>query len=333
MSAPSTFTAPTDPGPLIAGIPLLLGFHPASSAVAVVIDDDRIGLTARLDLPERDESFDWFTSVAETIAQNFTDPEVHLVFYPAHEADLTFPVTTATVALTRVGIAVADRLATDGQTWWSLSAAAGPEQHMLPSAVQSITPEDRDTAIDLIGDRPVAPSREDLVAEFTAGPKPARARVARLLAALPPVQEEDRDTLIEEFARTVATATEPSEAVAAMLIKGLADVPIRDTVLWDVLQSDLPAQQHACALLAHLASLAPDDHLAGPATLLAVLRFLGGDGARALIALERVQDVDPDYTLSHLLATVILGGIPPYVWREHMQTLPREMCRQAPPEA
>jgi hypothetical protein len=58
-----------------------------------------------------------------------------------------------------------------------------------------------------------------------------------------------------------------------------------------------------------------------------LLAWLIGDGARALVALERAGADDPSYSLAALLSASIGGGLPPSLWRQAMTDLTREECR------
>jgi hypothetical protein len=72
---------------------------------------------------------------------------------------------------------------------------------------------------------------------------------------------------------------------------------------------------------------APRGWLAPVATVYSALAWLAGDGARAGIALERVRDEDPDYSLANLIRTAITAGMPPESWRFALAALTREDCR------
>jgi hypothetical protein len=62
-------------------------------------------------------------------------------------------------------------------------------------------------------------------------------------------------------------------------------------------------------------------------TVTALLAWLNGDGVRAVAALERVREEDPEYALAQLLGRSIAAGLSPKGWREMMSGLSREACR------
>jgi hypothetical protein len=59
----------------------------------------------------------------------------------------------------------------------------------------------------------------------------------------------------------------------------------------------------------------PHDLMAAPAALLGFAAWLSGDGALAWCAVERCQEVEPDYRLAGLLTQALAGAVPPSTWR------------------
>ena len=323
------------PGQVAAAIPVMLGFHPQNSAVLILTVDDTIALTMRIDLPDAtavetdsDYAQTWLAPVTSTIARTFDHPEAFVVFYPTGTLD---PTTAGGLlsALDAIGTGVRESLMVTGDRWHCLTCGTGtPARGCCPETGTTITEADRAHVRALLGDAPVAASREALAEEIAPAHEEARARVAALIADLPQVDEDNRDAHIQAF-HDALSATELDDATSARLLAGLADTRVRDTVLWDIVHSDAPAQQQACALLRALTRLAPDAHLAPPATLLAACTWMRGDGARALLALDRAADGDPQYTLSELVSGLITSGMPPSTWVDGVHSLTREACRGA----
>ena len=101
---------------------------------------------------------------------------------------------------------------------------------------------------------------------------------------------------------------------------------MRDTVLWEMSQSpDRP--RAAVDGLSALVRSAPDGHVAPAATVLAVAHWLGGDGARANVALDRALADNPDYSLGLMVSAALRSGLPPQSWRDAMSGLSRDTCR------
>ncbi len=115
----------------------------------------------------------------------------------------------------------------------------------------------------------------------------------------------------------------------AEALVALADVRVRDTLLWDLMH-EAPSTWAAMAeRLARMVAVAPDTHVAAPATLLAILRWQVGDGSRASAAVERALAADPTYTLAALVDRCLATGMHPSVWRDGLADLTREECRRA----
>jgi hypothetical protein len=50
-------------------------------------------------------------------------------------------------------------------------------------------------------------------------------------------------------------------------------------------------------------------------SLVAFCAWMSGDGARAWCALDRALQADADYSMAHLLHTVLTNAVPPSVWQ------------------
>ena len=52
-----------------------------------------------------------------------------------------------------------------------------------------------------------------------------------------------------------------------------------------------------------------------------------GDGARALIAMDRAIEADDQYSLAQLVAQGLAAGLPPAFWTAAMAEVTEEQCR------
>jgi hypothetical protein len=320
------------PDALVAAVPYLLGFHPRESAIAIWLQGGRIGLTQRLDLPPRpDLHAAWLAAMWQHPMSDTAD-ELILLIASADPADDDL-VTLALARAADAGIEVRDVLRMDGGRWWSLLCT---DERCCPPEGRDVAPETASAVaaeFTLAGRAPLA-DREVLERSLSTDDVKV-ALVAVALAAAPeapagPAREAWRDDRIASALQALLgdapSAGHRAERVADLL-RGLGDVRVRDTVLWEVSRWEPDALQSAFERLALAVRSAPRGHVAPVASCTAIVGWLLGDGARALIALDRARADDPDYSLALLLAASLSAGLPPGAWRETMSGLTRDECR------
>lgn len=143
--------------------------------------------------------------------------------------------------------------------------------------------------------------------------------------------EQWRDEQVERIAALILENSELSDDDVVAVLVGLCDVRVRDTVLWFLSRTD---QEYGCLDRLLLAlRVAPNGYVAPIATCAALVAWLLGDGARAMIAIERALNDDPEYSLAVLIGGSLAAGLPPTAWNEVMQGLSVEACRVRPPAA
>lgn len=313
------------PDALLAALPFLLGFHPARSAVFIWLAARRILLTQRIDLPAADADLDaWRGAVWSHPAADEAD-ELIVVLVTAHPSWAELARGIRDEADER-GIHLRDLLRSDAGRWWSLlcdePTCCPPEGRVVDTAV--VTEVGAEFA--LLGRAPAA-DRAALVAEMAPDPAaavtPEELRAARAPIAVQ-ARERWRDAAI---AAIEAHLHDVAEADPVIVIAGLADIRVRDTVLWDALQLAPERSALAVARLVGTLRRTPEEFVAPVATTVAVLAWAGGDGARALVALDRALAADGTYSLAGLVAESLRAGLPPAVWREAMARVDRDECR------
>jgi hypothetical protein len=173
------------------------------------------------------------------------------------------------------------------------------------------------------------PSREEYIGDI-APDVVALEGVTRVLAVAGAhaVRAPDRDRLIRDVRAHLARSSLPAALVAEILLS-LRDTAVRDTVLWELMQDSPRGWAVGADRLAEVVRAAPDDYLAPPATLLAILRWQSGDGTRAAAATARALAAEPTYTLADLIDRSLATGLHPATWREGLAGLTREECRRS----
>ena len=306
--------------------PLMLGYWPEGSVCAILVDsEDHVVLIMRW---ERDADVVLPAKPAATTAAG-SPVAVHLVVFatvdgapqPLHPMAWQ----RLTDALRESGLPLGRTLAvaraTEGVMWTSAEGPLhDPGVHVIPAA-----------AVADVATRWGLPawheSRSDDVADIAPDPD-VRADVERALRDLPCLIEAERDQAITRI-RELLGAGPLSPMETAEVLQGLADVRVRDTLLWDLMQEGPHAWMTHANRLAQAVATAPDGSAAPAATLLAILRWQLGDGSRAGAAVERALAADPGYSLAGLVDRCLSTGLHPAMWRAGLEDLSREECRRA----
>lgn len=333
ISSPDTF---------LAAVPHLLGFAPTDSVVIAGIGrgpagSDVITLVQRFDLPPLDLAASQLREVARAATAPMARVGSHEVIITvlsnkAYTSPDELPhrelVDQLIEAHDDARISTRDSLYTDGTSRWSYGCfdpdCCPPTGRVVPEEVRTLVAAEF-TAAGVA----VAASRDDLAAELAPTDVEHTQAVAEHLKSMKDPGagiEAWRDRRIDHIHRALTSATPLDPKACAQVIDGLADVRVRDTVLWDLAQGRGDGTVVA-ARLADVVRTAPDGRVAPAATVLSIQHWTTGDGARANVALDRALDENPDYSLGGLVKTSLTTGMPPSTWRDLMRTVPREVCR------
>jgi hypothetical protein len=332
---------------LITVIPYLLGFFPSNSAVLVWTEADLVVLTMRVDLPSaRDQTHPgtWASEVLGA-AVHSRSRAVHIIVFMGDDAACGVAGQSVMVDLVRAAELLdihvesattvnGDRIFPDaceeceGLQCSGHARPADPQGNELFRFHFPAPALSRDAALEEF----LHSSEEGDLSPYISrhlGPRNA-ARTARMGHAS---LETWRDDIIGAVLAIAARSPEPSPVDPlhspddiARVVVALGDIRCRDAVLW---AWSMPGQDLRVLgdLLAAAARRAPSGMVAGPATVLAVIMWLRGDGLRAKAACQRALECDPDYSLAVLLDAALGAGLPPGVWREVVGDLSYAECR------
>ena len=298
------------PADALLAIPRSLGFLPESSCVVIAINPAReVCLIARLDLAALEAPAQWSDGLLRAIRSAAPRGKVLLCAYadPGAEVEAEAALDALVPIVGQAQTPILSRIIVSGSRFRVVESDD-------PSAWQAL-PE-RSHA-----------RRSDLVAELAPAGERERTRVAELIVAAPRLSESARDIAIAH-ALDIFGRSEPSLEEVALLLASLRDLRVRDTVLWDLMQGKPRAWRRAADGLARAVQLAPPEETAPAAALLSILRWQTGDGTRAVIAVEKALEAEPSYSLALLVDAMLAGGISPACWREDLDNLSREACRQ-----
>ncbi|HEY7143990.1 MAG TPA: DUF4192 domain-containing protein [Streptosporangiaceae bacterium] len=316
----------TLPG-LLAVVPYLLGFHPASSLVIIGVDPPRgrVRVTFRFDLPDPPDpaAADRLAAhAAGVLSQQRISTVIAVGYGPG---TLVTPVMERLrPAIAAAGVTPRDLVRVADDRYWSYLCA---DPRCCPP---------QGTAFD-----PVA---HPAAAELTAAGVPAyrdREALSRTLAPLAgPAAAAMREATAraEARARQQAGGGQPGTAAAARhwparrrsvqraiaAYRGGGQVTDPGEFAWlGVVLAELPVRDDAWARMefayrdAHrrlwtdLVRRVAQPYLPAPASLLAFTAWQSGDGVIASIALDLALAADPGYSMALLLSEAIESGLPP----------------------
>lgn len=318
---------------VLAAIAYRLGFHPTASLVVVSLRGPHhtLGLLARIDLLGADQAAE---ALAAHLLQDGAESAMVVAYTQdsdqAHDATLFVRDALDAAGVGPVG------------TWWVTATDYRPIDPQRPDqSPQAGRPLDLDNT--MVAATMVTLGRSAASSRDALGITPARDE-ARALAAQAAEAWTVEPTPTGRAASLglwrEALQAERSPQVAGRLATALGDVLVRDAVLCDVIGDgdvatavvtgstsggvnvtlakvidpvagvapDEDATAPAADLLAHIAAHVPS---APALTLLAVLAWWAGDGARANVYLTASDQIDPDYRLAALVSEALAAGMAP----------------------
>lgn len=317
------------PGDLVALVPHLVGFVPTESLVTIGLSGPRprVGLTVRADLADA-AALSGQVVGALVAARMAACALVVLTEAPSGDghpyADL---VATVEADLTARDVEVTEALLARGRSWWSYRCAAAccpPGGSPVDDSSALVTAVASEHAYD---GRAVLASRAVLVDSLQPRP-PLGAAFARRMQARARAEEQGHEAAVAAWQRALdaweARPGDPLPADVAALAAALHSVPVRDEVAsWGLRRADA-----LLGLLGQLARLVvpPDD--APLCAVLGSVAYARGNGALALIAVQRALATDPTYSLARLLLAAVDGLLPPTQVRETLRVAARPRGRR-----
>ena len=313
----------TTPADVALAVPLMLGYWPGPSlSVVAVAHDGTVVLMARWDIDTGDTPL----------------PDLRAALRDAHAVGVYLAVTDAPTTIgSKDWLQAADHMGllplelldaicvyADGDDilWASLCEAMGDGPRLAVISAQDIA---RRAA--LWGLQPWAPTREDYVGDIRTRPEAVTA-VAAALRGWDPIREEARDVHIRRVLDWLVSREQITPEGVAQVCVALRDLRVRDTVLWELLRAERADWLGAADRLVSVVSSTPEEALAPPSTVLAILRWQCGDGSRAWAAVDRALAAEPDYSLATLVGRCLATGMHPALWREGLAALTRDDCRR-----
>jgi hypothetical protein len=327
-AAPMRVSEPTE---LVAGLPALFGFRPRHSLFFLALDGprSRLGFRARADVTG---PADIEQAVGPLVLAAMTN-RVTSVIVMGHSDDAALAAASVQAladAFEERHVEVVDALRLDDHRFWSLicdkADCCPPEGRAYDTSASRLVAE----AVG-IGQR-IVTDRSELSAEFA---EPDLTTARRMSAECDRVRARLVHTHGVDPAEAGATPDLDVLRAGAMAVKELvdrairgdpsaiADVDVAQLAIWcrcitvrDVAWSQVDGGDPREHLLLWSAvarrTVAPFE----PAvlSLAAFCAWRTGDGARASCALERALRADGNYSMAHLMESVLAGALPPTIW-------------------
>lgn len=307
---------PTD---LLAAVPWVLGFHPEHSLVLLWLGGAP-GPHLRCDLPADVADIPALLACLEPATRSRPGPDSRRVALALYTADHALA-SAVVEAVEGAGAQVAFSVRAYAGRWFCLTGCGGDGCDPAGTAYDlTCHPW---TARAVLAGQVIQASREEVASGVQppgdAAGEADRAAVEAAVEATLDRAEVSREWLVAEgrwvrqrVRRFLADGQTLTVEDAARMLLVLLSVEVRD-VAWAEMDRE-NALRHV-ALWRHLLRRAPDDLAAPPAALLGFAAWLGGDGALAWCAVERCQEVAPDYRLASLLVQALAGALPPECWQ------------------
>jgi hypothetical protein len=305
----TTLTA-RGPEDLLAAVPVVLGFRPQESLVMLTFGAAR-PFHARVDLPPPGDP----AGVAEAVQALLGPSLVHQVARVAFVVYSADPAPAARLAAALVpafvadGVEVLDVLRVHDGAWCSVPIRAGGVE---TPPVRFDDTHHRFSAQAVFEGRVTLGSREELRATLAPCPD-ARERWGAHIAGLPDPGPADVARVHALLAGWVASGEQPDDEGAALVLRAVTRVDVRDVALYAVSRATSPDHLRVWSALLRGA---PDEQVPDTAAVTAFCAWLSGHGALAWCALDRCFEVDADHRLGACLAQCLERALPPTAWEE-----------------
>jgi hypothetical protein len=313
----------SSPGDVLGVVPYLVGFHPHESVVAVM-RSGRVMLTVRVDVPPPSRAADLAAQVARLVVQHCAQRLI-LIGYSVNP-QVRGLLTEMAGTLTSFGLQ--DVMFVDGQRWWSLMCASG----CCPSDGQPYDPRASPVAAQAVyAGLATRPDRRALEADVSGPIDDEHPDLSRLVEQDFPYIDGLSSAARCDLMRTIVVASlaqqaPPDDATCVRLALLAHDVAVRD-LAWAMISSK-DADQHRRVWARVVARTVPPLE-AAPLCLLGFCAWICGDGAMMNCCVQRVSEVDANYSFGQLLATISQQALPPRLWDEFAPAnLQRRIDRQ-----
>jgi len=295
------------PEDLLAAVPVVLGFAPEDSLVMLTFGGYE-QFHARLDLPLTDEAIPECVDTLLRPATTYGVEAVVFVLYTAEDR-LARQFAEALIAgFERCEIEVFDCLRAHAGRWFAPAGRAGVPDEGVPYDISGH--EFRAAAV--YDGRVTLASRAEVAAQVA----PDLELIAETETALAQAMPLSLSGVVGLIARSLPRGRVGDAEDLASLLLALCE-PERRGRAWSDLRRHHAEQQ--VPLWADIVRRSPEQLVAHPASILAFVAWLRGDGALAWCAVDRCLSADPDNQLGGMVAEILTEAIPPSAWETSLE--------------
>ena len=281
-------------------VPYLFGYYVQNSVCVLVVKDGHVGVGCRMDLPVALHP-EAMPAMVRTVLARGVDGVFVVGYGEREQVDLACELVER-----EVGDALWDCVCSDGDQWWSrLSGHCGP----APTGTGRLAAEA------VFAGFSVFPDRESL-ARSVAGPALEREQELAPLfaAAVEACSRQKPSRWVPRMRKLVRRSLDGGTLTESELIELAvlaSDMPARDAAWLMMQRSD--DDKHV-QLWRRVVSVAIERYAIGPVCLLGMASWISGSGTLLSIAIERGVELEPAYSMLHLLEDINMSAIPPSTW-------------------
>lgn len=316
------------PEAAVAATPFLIGFPPEDSVVLLLLDEaDTLQVSMRVDLPPGGD-LGWLQSILQGIPDPVPWSVVILVYADDFPAEFAQAAGMWVMHALLPVMDIVDLVIVAEGTYSSMSSGQVEAGETSPLAALT---DHAVVAACVAEGLSYLPSRRVLVKSLELVEDDVTAAVRRGLRQGVQGEYRVRRDVLEDKALSLLTGSEDL-CVDDVVCLALAcrDVHVRDPLMALVLDQfeDAPGLLASVRTrLVYCLTHTPGRHAGSVAATLALVCWADGDGAAALVAVDRCREADPSNTLGPLVAHALQNGLPPNTWSQLTEDIPLEVLR------
>ena len=316
------------PDAAVAATPFLIGFPPEDSVVLLLLDEhDGLQVSMRVDLPPGAD-LAWLQTILRGIPDPVPWSVLILAYADAVHAEFAQAAAMWVMHALLPAMEVIDLVIVAEDRYSSMSRGeieAGEGRPLSGLADHAMVAACVAAGLNHV------PSRADLVTSLELIEDDVTSVVRRALRQAVEGDYPARRDVLEDRALDLLTGVQDLTADdVACVARACRDVHVRDPLLALLLErceDDAALLGVARTRLVYCLTHTPGRHAGSVAATLSLLCWADGDGAAALVAVDRSLEADPANTLGPLVAHALENGLPPDTWSHLTEDIPLDVLR------